>query len=351
MRTINLSTGETDKLNYERYHYPDPVIQKRLHAVYLKATFTKSNEEIGRFVDASRNSVSNWLDIYESDGFEGLCKLGYGTNTSELQQHSVSILDSFKTAPPMNSAEAVCRIEELTGITRGVTQVIKFMKRQGFRYRKMGHIPAKADQEKQRKWMAEVMGPIIEAALKGECHLFYSDAAHFILGAFICSVWSVVRMFIQSAAGRNRINVLGAVHAVSKEVTTLINTTYINADTIVDFLHQLKSKYTDLPIFIVMDNARYQHCALAKETAQALGITLVFLPPYSPNLNVIERLWKFTKKKVLYGKYYDSPAKFHQAITTFFQTTINQTYKDDLKSLLSLKFQFFDTQNALNYAA
>src|ERR1017187_538922 len=121
MRTINLSTSETDKLNYERYHYPDPVIQKRLHAVYLKATFIKSNEEIGRFVDASRNSVSNWLDIYESDGFEGLCKLGYGTNTSELQQHSVSILDSFKIAPPMNSAEAVCRIEELTGIKRGIT--------------------------------------------------------------------------------------------------------------------------------------------------------------------------------------------------------------------------------------
>jgi transposase len=351
MRTINLSTSETDMLNYERYHYPDPVIQKRLHAVYLKAKLGRPNKEISHIVDASRNSISNWLDIYESDGFEGLCKLGYGTNTSELQQHATSILDSFKTAPPMNSAEAVCRIEELTGIKRGVTQVIKFMKRQGFRYRKMGHIPAKADQEKQRKWMGETMEPVIEAALKGECHLFYSDAAHFILGAFICSVWSVVRMFIQSGAGRNRINVLGAVHAVSKEMTTLINTTYINADTVVDFLHQLKTKYTDLPIFIVMDNARYQHCILVKETAEALGITLLFLPPYSPNLNVIERLWKFTKKKVLYGKYYDSPAKFHQAIITFFQTTINQTYKDDLKSLLSLKFQFFDTDNALNYAA
>jgi len=67
---------------------------------------------------------------------------------------------------------------------------------------------------------------------------------------------------------------IGAVHAVSKEVTTLINTTYINADTIIDFLHQLKSKYTDLPIFIVMDNARYQDCALVKETAQALGIII-----------------------------------------------------------------------------
>jgi transposase len=351
MRTINLSTSETDKLNYERYHYPDPIVQKRCHAVYLKKAFSKSNKEIALIVDASRNSVSNWVNIYGRGGFDQLCKVGYGTNTSKLDNHSTSILESFRIAPPMNAAEASSRIKALTGIERGITQVKKFMKRQGFRYRKMGHIPAKADQQKQREWMEETMEPIIGAALRGECHLFYADAAHFVLGAFICSVWSVVRLFIQSAAGRNRINVLGAVDAVSKEVTTLINATYINADTIVDFLRQLKCKYAELPLFIVMDNARYQHCNLVKEAAQALDITLVFLPPYSPNLNVIERLWKFTKKKVLYGKYYDTPAKFHEAITTFFQTTINQTYKDDLKSLLSLKFQFFDTQNALNYAA
>jgi transposase len=351
MRTINLSTNETDKLNYERYHYPDPIVQKRLHAIYLKTAFCKSNNEIGLIVDASRNSVSNWLNIYESGGFDELCKVGYGTNTSKLDIHSSSILDSFRIAPPMNAAEAASRIKELTGIERGITQVKRFMKKQGFCYRKMGHIPAKADRQKQIDWMKETMEPIIGAALRGECHLFYADAAHFVLGAFICSVWCVARLFIQSAAGRNRINVLGAVHAVTKEVTTLINQTYINADTIVDFLHQIKSNYADLPIFIVMDNARYQHCNLVKETAEALGITIVFLPPYSPNLNVIERLWKFTKKKVLYGKYYDSPAKFHAAITSFFQLTINQTYKDDLKRLLSLKFQFFDTENALNYAA
>lgn len=351
MRTINLSSSETDKLNYERYHYPDPIIQKRLHAVYLKATFRKSNKEIGAIVNASRNSVSRWLDIYGAGQFEGLCQLGYGTNTSALVPHVDSIVDSFKAVPPMNCAEAASRIEALTGIKRSMTQVAKFMKRQGFRYRKMGHIPAKANVQEQKEWMSQTMEPVIEAALKGECHLFYSDAAHFILSAFVCAVWSVVRMFIRSAAGRNRINVLGAVHAVSKKVTTLINTTYINADTIVDFLHQLKSQYTDLPIFIVMDNARYQHCILVKDAAKKLGITLLFLPPYSPNLNIIERLWKFTKKKILYGKYYDSPEKFHEAISCFFHTTINQTYKEDLKKLLTLKFQFFDTQNALNYAA
>ena len=175
MRTINLSTSETDQLNYERFNYPDPVVAKRLHAVYLKGKFSKSDSEIGRIVDVSRNTVSRWLDMYESGGFEALCQLGYGSNRSELDKHSVSITDSFKAAPPMNTAEAVSRIETLTGIKRGVTQVKKFMKRNGFRYRKLGHIPAKADTEKQMKWMEETMEPVIEAALNNECHLFYAE--------------------------------------------------------------------------------------------------------------------------------------------------------------------------------
>lgn len=282
MRTINLSISERDKLNYERYHYPDPIVQKRLQAVYLIGTFSGSATEIGRIVDASRNSVSGWVNTYESGGFDALCKVGYGTNRSELDSHSTSILESFKANPPMSAAEAASRILDLTGIDRKITQVKAFMKRQGLRYRKLGHIPAKADQQKQISWMEQTMQPIIEAALRGECHLLYSDAAHFVLGAFICSMWCAVRMFVQSAAGRNRINVLGAVHAVTKEVTTLINQTYINANTIVDFLQEVKNKYADLPVYIVMDNARYQHCNLVKEAAEKLGVTIVFLPPYSP---------------------------------------------------------------------
>ena len=74
----------------------------------------------------------------------------------------------------------------------------------------------------------------------------------------------------------------------------------------------------------------------------------MFLPSYSPNLNIIERLWKFTKKTILYAKYYESPAKFHQAITGFFQT-VNQKYNADLKNLLTLNFQFFQNKTAEIY--
>ena len=97
-----------------------------------------------------------------------------------------------------------------------------------------------------------------------------------------------------------------------------------------------------------LDNARYQHCKFVIEVADKLNITLLFLPSYSPNLNIIERLWKFTKKKILYAKYYETPDKFHEAVTGFFQT-LNQKYNADLKNLLTLKFQFFKNENVLIY--
>ena len=91
---------------------------------------------------------------------------------------------------------------------------------------------------------------------------------------------------------------------------------------------------------IVLDNALYQYCKWVIETAKQLNITLLFLPSYSLNLNIIEQLWKFTREKILYAKYYESPTEFHEAIIGFFRTA-NQKYATDLSQLLTLKFQFF----------
>ena len=348
MLQLNLSKAEIQRLNYERFYYPCPIVQKRLHAVYLKAVFEISNTMIGHITGLKRQSVSYWIQAYQAGGFDSLCQFNYGTNKSELENHSMSILKSFADRPPMSACEAKSRIEELTGISRSPSQVRTFMKKHGLQYIKTGHIPAKADVEKQRKWVTSTLEPAIEEAQNGECHLLFLDAAHFILQPFICALWCVTRLFIKAASGRNRINVLGVVNAITKEVLTLCNTTFISAETIVVFLKQLKKHYGDLPLKIVLDNARYQHCQLVEDAANTLNITLLFLPSYSPNLNIIERLWKFTKKTILYAKYYETPDKFHFAITDFFQT-INQKYNPDLKKLLTLNFQFFEKENVLIY--
>ena len=99
---------------------------------------------------------------------------------------------------------------------------------------------------------------------------------------------------MRAASGRQRFNVLGAWNAVTRQLIAVTNTTVVNTETISELLRKIAALGLTGAITLVLDNARYQHNAAVKALASQLGITL-FLPSYSPNLNLIERLWKFTK--------------------------------------------------------
>lgn len=342
---LNLSEEEILRLNHERYHHPSAKVQKKMHIIYIKATQSGiSNTKIGDLLGIHRNTVSSCIHLYLKSGIEGLCKNNYHPSSGILDYHAATILTSLTDQPVCSINEAVDRIKDLTGIQRKPTTVRRFLHKQGFRYRKMGSIPGKVNPEKQKEWVEDILNPYIKQAQENHLHLFFSDAAHFTLSSFVCMIWSICRIFLKTSHGRNRINVLGAIDAVTKDVTTLINTTYITAETIMEFLRQLKVKYPEKPIAIIMDNAKYQRCEAVQKVAEKLNITLIFLPPYSPNLNIIERLWKFTKKKVLYAKYYSKAEDFHNAIEKFF-CEINENYKEDLQKLMTLKFQMFEQDN------
>ena len=167
------------------------------------------------------------------------------------------------------------------------------------------------------------------------------DAAHFVFGAFLCTLWSFVRVWIKAPSGRQRFNVLGAINAVTKEVITITNTAYINAQSVCELLLKISALNLAIPITLVLDNARYQRCAVVETMAKSLNIELLFLPPYSPNLNLIERLWKFLKKQCLYAKYYPNFELFTSAINSCLQET-QTTHRKSLDSLLTLNFQTFD---------
>ncbi len=267
-----------------------------------------------------------------------------------MESYAQSILQSFISRPPRSLNEAVLRVEEMTGIRRSVSCLRSFVHRHGFRFLKTGHIPAKVNTDEQKQWVEHTLKPLMQAAKENQLHLLFLDAAHFTLQPFLCCLWCTARVFIKASPGRNRINVLGAVNAITKEVAVFINTSYLCANCLVAFLKQLEQQYNDKPIAIVLDNARYQHCFVVKMVAAGLGIHLLFLPPYSPNLNIIERLWKFSKKEILNARYYHQPAKFHNAITQFFHN-INQTHNLELHKLMALNFQFFDKNIAHSHAA
>ncbi len=201
-------------------------------------------------------------------------------------------------------------------------------------------IPAKADPDAQAAYLEQEIEPRLVEARDGKRAVFFADAAHFVLAPFLGFLWSLKRVFVKAPAGRQRFNVLGALNAITHELVTVTNDTYITATQVSKLLYKLAALNLGVPITIFLDNARYQKCALVRTIADGLHIELCFLPAYSPNLNLIERLWKFVKKQCLYSKYYADFDAFRAAIVECLGQT-DTTHKAALDSLITLRFQLF----------
>ena len=198
----------------------------------------------------------------------------------------------------------------------------------------------------QEEFLATQLQPALDAAVAGDGHVLFVDAAHFVFGTFLCCLWSIARVFVRAASGRQRFNVLGAGNAISRQLIAVTNTTVVNTDTMCELLRKMTAEGLAGPITVVLDNARYQRNKIVPALAIELNTRLMFLPSYSPNLNLIERLWGFAKRQSVYGKYHATFASFRAAI----ERTLNDiptTHADRLKTLMTLQFQKFDDVSLL----
>ncbi len=176
--------------------------------------------------------------------------------------------------------------------------------------------------------------------------MFFVNAAHFVFGSFVCCLWSFARIFMRAASGRQRFNVLGAWDAVTRRLIAVTNTTVVNSETMCELLRKIAASGLSGPITLVLDNARYQRNAAVQALAEELRIRLLFLPSYSPNLNLIERLWKFMKRRALYGRYHATFAEFRAAIEEIIDD-IPTTHAAALETLMTLNFQMFEDVSLL----
>jgi transposase len=346
MWAINFSADDRRALAHDRYHHPDPRVQRKMEVLWLKS-HGLGHDAIAAYADVSRRTVQRYLEEYLEGGLSRLC-CGRGHQPrSALVEHRESLEEYFLEHPPRSARQAQAIIAQQTGVRRGLTQVRHFLKdRLGLRWRKTGAIPVppkKTVEEHARDqavFLREKLEPRLEQARRGRSQLYFVDAAHFVFAPFLGSLWCAARLFVRAASGRKRYNVLGALDAVTHRLIRVTNLDYINAESVCALLRAVAEAGVGSPIILVLDNARYQKCAVVQALAESLKIELLYLPGYSPNLNLIERLWRFLRKESLDSIYYEDFSRFTAAIDRCLDD-LPTAHKGEMETLLTHEFQTF----------
>jgi transposase len=348
---VQLTDEEQRILNEERASHPHPRVREKMLVLWLLhcgLTRQKAAEVAG----VGRATVQRYLAAFRDGGLDGLRQWDVKGPVSELAADRDLIRASFEKSPVGTIAEACERLYQLTGLRRGPTQVRKFLRDLGLKWQRARAIPVPPKKSLaehiaiQADFLDTQLKPTLDAAQAGRGHVLFVDAAHFVFGTFLCCLWSFTRIFVRAASGRQRFNVLGAWNAMTHELISVTNTTVVNTETMCQLLRKIAASGLTGPIALVLDNARYQRNAVVQALASQLGITLMYLPSYSPNLNLIERLWKFIKRRALYGRYHPTFADFQAAI----QQTLDglpTIHAEQLKTLMTLKFQTFEDVSLL----
>jgi transposase len=347
MRHITFTEDDLSVIAFERYHHPQPFVQRKLEVLWLKSQGL-THDAIARLASVSRSSVQRYLKEFHRGGLDAIRRYPWKGQRGALEGHRTSLEEYFAQHPPRSVRQAQRLIEERTGIRRGQTQVRRFLRRLGLAPRRIAAVPlppqstAEDHSRKQRRFLAEELEPVLAEARAGRRDVYFVDAAHFVYAAFLGWLWCAARWCVRAASGRKRYNVLGALHAVSRRLIRVANHSYINAESVRALRRAVAAAGVGRPITVVLDNARYQKCAVVQGLAASLGMTLLYLPSYSPNLNLIERVWRFVKKACLRAVYHATYEKFTGAIDQGLGA-LETTHKQEMDSLLTHNFQTFES--------
>jgi transposase len=346
MRIMTFTADDRRALAHDRYHHPDPRVQRKMEVLWLKS-HGLNHDDIAAYADVSRRTVQRYLDEYIEGGLSRLRRCRWHKPRSALAEHQDSLEEYFLKHPVRSAQQAQAVIVRQTGIRRGLSQVRHFLKdRLGLRWRKTGAIPVPPQKtveehaRDQATFLREELEPRLKQARRGRRQVYFVDAAHFVFAPFLGFLWCAARLFVRAASGRKRYNVLGALDAVTHRLIRVTNHAYINAESVCALLRAVAEAGVGLPITLVLDNARYQKCAVVQTLAKSLKIELLYLPGYSPNLNLIERLWRFLRKESLDSTYYEDFAQFTTAIDRCLDD-LPTVHKDEMETLLTHKFQTF----------
>ena len=279
----------------------------------------------------------HYFERYQQGGRQALLDDHYSGAEPKLDERQIKELERYLETYLLPDAKSVIAyIEKQYKVHYSVSGVTDLLHRLGFSYKKPTHVPGKQDPAKQQAFLEEYEQ--IKAAKGKNDPIYFADATHPQHNSVPSYGWIKTgqEKELKANCGRQRLNINGAMNIETLEPVTGFYDT-INAQATIDLFRKIEAKHPDAnAIYIIVDNARYYRSCLLKEHVEGTKIKLIFLPPYSPNLNLIERYWKFFKKKVLNNRYYETFGEFRQACKSFFRK--RKKYVPELQTLLAENF-------------
>jgi len=305
-----------------------------------------SFEQVAEHLGIDRSTVYRYLQSYQTDGLEQYLSTDYKGYWGQLSCVQIAELrKELNTNLYTDSKEIVKWIKNRWGIDYSPQGIVDLLNRIGFTYKKTTEVPCERDDSKQEQFM-ETFGKIISETTDNETVVYFADAVHPTHNTRSTYAW--VERGSQreqpTVSGRDRVNINAVLNAKNPLDVIHLDCDTVNAQTTRQLYEKiLKANPNAKKIYIISDNARYYRSKELNEWLKDTIIEPVFLPAYSPNLNIIERLWKFLRKKVINTNFYRKKQDFKNAVLNFLDNL--KYYEQELTSLLTLNFRLSNSQS------
>ena len=335
MKFEPLNKEQKKELEQRHRYERDGRVRDRMKAVLLKSEGWK-NKAIAQALRIHEETVREHLTDWSTD--EKL-KPENGGSYSKLNDVQTKSLNTHLSNITYTRVRDICAYVEATfGVRYTVSGMTQWMKEHKFSYKHPKKVPAKADLEKQEEFIKKYLQLVTDRGMNEP--ILFIDAAHPTMATKVVCGWikKGIDKPIAQTASRTRVNIIGGID-LSKMNVISCRPDAVNGETTVSFFGLVKDAYPDAPkIHIILDQSGYHTSQLVKDEALKKNIELHYLPPYSPNLNPIERLWKVMNEKVRNNVFFKSAKHFREEISKFFDETI-RNIAESLRDRINDDFQ------------
>lgn len=293
-----------------------------------------TREEVSDVLFLDTDTLSGYVKRYRSGDLNTVLNDAHKGSQCRLTDSEQSILSEELSRKIYLTTSAVCSfVEDNFSIRYTISGMTDVLKRLGYTYKKPVLKPSTPNIDAQEEFIKQFTA-FMQTKAENEA-VFFMDAVHPVHNSMPSCGWMKkgAKTALKSNSGRQRFNIHGAMNAETYEVVPLMSELSVNTESTIQLLKYLESLYPlAVTIYVILDNAKYHYSKAVQEWEKTSRVKLVFLPTYSPELNLIERLWRVFKKKVLYNKYFECFKDFKKSCADFFDN--QDDHYDDIASIM-----------------